>query len=199
MKTRNWISAAVGAATLLAASQAGAVSVVDAKTIRIENALDTYLQVSEVVALEFGTLVNVAASANGGSASASSIYPGGFEPSLAINEGPGMFHSEAGVGEFLEITFSGVFDLTSLTIFGRGVESCCAARDLFEVTIFNASGATLFFGELDARSTGSATINFDDPPPTGAIPEPSTWAMMILGFGAAGAAVRSRRRAVSLS
>ena len=29
---------------------------------------------------------------------------------------------------------------------------------------------------------------------TGAIPEPSTWAMMILGFGAAGAAIRSRRR-----
>jgi hypothetical protein len=31
-------------------------------------------------------------------------------------------------------------------------------------------------------------------PPTGGIPEPSTWALMILGFGATGAAIRSRRR-----
>lgn len=31
-------------------------------------------------------------------------------------------------------------------------------------------------------------------PPTGAIPEPSVWAMLILGFGAAGTALRSRRR-----
>ncbi|WP_430424816.1 PEPxxWA-CTERM sorting domain-containing protein [Phenylobacterium sp.] len=31
---------------------------------------------------------------------------------------------------------------------------------------------------------------------TGAVPEPATWAMMILGFGAAGSALRSRRRTV---
>lgn len=34
--------------------------------------------------------------------------------------------------------------------------------------------------------------------PTGAIPEPATWAMMILGFGAAGTAMR-RRRAMALA
>lgn len=34
------------------------------------------------------------------------------------------------------------------------------------------------------------------PPPTGAVPEPATWAMMILGFGAAGSMIR-RRRAVA--
>jgi hypothetical protein len=31
------------------------------------------------------------------------------------------------------------------------------------------------------------------PPATGGVPEPSTWAVMILGFGAAGAALRYRR------
>lgn len=31
------------------------------------------------------------------------------------------------------------------------------------------------------------------PPPTGAVPEPATWAMMILGFAGAGAALRRRR------
>ena len=32
------------------------------------------------------------------------------------------------------------------------------------------------------------------PPPNGAVPEPSTWAMLLLGFGAVGGAMRSRRR-----
>jgi len=35
----------------------------------------------------------------------------------------------------------------------------------------------------------------DTPPPTVAVPEPATWAMMILGMGMAGYAIRRRRRA----
>jgi hypothetical protein len=34
------------------------------------------------------------------------------------------------------------------------------------------------------------------PPPVGGIPEPGTWALMILGFGAVGAAMRRRRQAI---
>jgi PEP-CTERM motif-containing protein len=34
--------------------------------------------------------------------------------------------------------------------------------------------------------------------PVGSIPEPSSWALMLLGFGALGAGLRSRRRAVAL-
>jgi hypothetical protein len=37
--------------------------------------------------------------------------------------------------------------------------------------------------------TGTANLA----PPTGGVPEPSAWALMILGFGAAGAALRRRR------
>jgi hypothetical protein len=34
---------------------------------------------------------------------------------------------------------------------------------------------------------------------TGAVPEPATWAMMILGFGLVGGALRSRRRGVAMA
>ena len=41
-----------------------------------------------------------------------------------------------------------------------------------------------------------SAFQFRTVPSTAAIPEPSTWAMMILGFGLAGAACRRRRQAV---
>lgn len=44
-------------------------------------------------------------------------------------------------------------------------------------------------GEVAFRS---ASI---EAPPPGAVPEPATWAMLILGFGVVGATMRSRRRA----
>lgn len=50
--------------------------------------------------------------------------------------------------------------------------------------------------------TGSITgvlANIYLGPPTGGIPEPATWATMILGFGGIGAALRSRRRQVALA
>lgn len=35
---------------------------------------------------------------------------------------------------------------------------------------------------------------FSEAPVSGAVPEPATWALMILGFGGAGAMLRGRRR-----
>ena len=40
----------------------------------------------------------------------------------------------------------------------------------------------------------SLTINIGTAIPPGAVPEPSTWAMLILGFGAVGGALRRRKR-----
>lgn len=70
---------------------------------------------------------------------------------------------------------------------------------------FAPVGATrLFLAPLDlagsyANNSGSAavTINFTSSSVVGAVPEPSTWLMMILGFGLVGGTLRSRRRAAT--
>lgn len=55
----------------------------------------------------------------------------------------------------------------------------------------------------DTGSFGGWRLQLDDgvaaPPPTSAAPEPATWAVMMLGFGLAGAAMRRRRRAAVLA
>lgn len=47
----------------------------------------------------------------------------------------------------------------------------------------------------DAGGIGFDNLRFDVPSVGGAVPEPATWAMMMLGFGAMGAALRRRTKA----
>lgn len=54
----------------------------------------------------------------------------------------------------------------------------------YSINFAGAANSTVF----DNITFGSAT------PGTGAVPEPGTWAMMLLGFGAVGFAMRRRRR-----
>jgi hypothetical protein len=58
---------------------------------------------------------------------------------------------------------------------------------------FTASGS--LFGE-DTVQLDNITYTLDDV--NGAVPEPASWAMMIVGFGAVGGAMRSRRRSETL-
>lgn len=77
-------------------------------------------------------------------------------------------------------------------------------------TINAADSSLLFYGVIDTAnpftgvrfgntSTGSDTFGFDQltigdlGQVTGAVPEPSTWAMLLLGFGFIGGALRRRR------
>lgn len=58
--------------------------------------------------------------------------------------------------------------------------------------------------ELDNITIGSAiqlghTGGGNDTADTGAVPEPSSWAMMLVGFGAMGAVMRMRRRATTFA
>ena len=198
VRMRNLGKLAAGAAAavgLLGATQAGAATVVNAKSIYITSTNDTYMQLTEVLALDFANL-NVALAANGGSPTAANA---GFGSAVAdANDGSvaTMYHSSGSAGDFLKITFSGVHTLASLSIVGR-TAICCFERDIYDVEIRDEAEAVLFSGTLNAfNDEHVATVTFDRPV-TGAVPEPATWAMMILGFGAAGSALRSRRRALA--
>jgi len=65
-------------------------------------------------------------------------------------------------------------------------------------TFFAPAGATrLYLGPSDGfgwfNNSGGATVTINYSPLIAEVPEPAAWAMMILGFGAIGMAMRARR------
>src|SRR5207237_9847714 len=94
----------------------------------------------------------------------------------------------------------GSLNLTGLVIlgahFGNNPDSVIDGKQATNVTAFwlidlgNTSTNILTF--TDGQGSSNAQIFAVDPTP--GVPEPSTWAMMLLGFGAAGVAVRRSRK-----
>ncbi len=192
-------AATLAGLAITAAGQAAAVTVVGATKVRVTSAIPTWLQVAEVEAVEFGTLDNVASQASGGVATASSVYGGGYLPGNANNGSTtgSMFHSGGPDGsQFLQIILGHTATLTRLNLWGstEGFNE----RDLYTVTIYNAADEVLYSGNLDSRADRLSSVTFDDPISTsGGVPEPATWAMMIVGFGSVGSMIRSRRWAAA--
>ena len=70
------------------------------------------------------------------------------------------------------------------------------------ISTFGGLGADGFSGNATRNQTspngevvGSPTLNFGSVSVPGAVPEPGTWAMMLLGFGALGMAMRRKQAA----
>ena len=62
-----------------------------------------------------------------------------------------------------------------------------------------ANWSGLAWNDASGGANNIYVVEYNAAPPVGGIPEPSTWAMMILGFGAAGAAMRRRRVAPAVA
>ncbi|WP_243445974.1 PEPxxWA-CTERM sorting domain-containing protein [Polymorphobacter fuscus] len=196
MRMRRFLMASAILSLFASGTPVAAASVIGATTIRITNLVPTWLQVGEVQAFAAGSGVNVALASNGATAAGSGNYSAQSTPDKAIDGlapvlFPDIYHSDsAAASEFLEITLLAPTDLASLAIFGRTDSN--SDRDLFGISIFGASGQTLFTGQLDNRALngGGNTLTFDVGAP--GVPEPTTWAMLIAGSGLTGAAMRRR-------
>lgn len=69
----------------------------------------------------------------------------------------------------------------------NGLSSTLAVGDTIDFVVNSNNGDLSFDGTLLSASLTT-------PDAVGAVPEPSTWAMMLIGFGAIGASMRRRRR-----
>ena len=192
MKNRLFATATALALSIVAAAPAQATIAVK---VKITNALGDWLQVSELQAFTPAN-VNVAL---GGTASANTGNWPGSSPAFA-NDGiintsyPNMFHPDPAANlatAALTIDFGAAFDITKLVIFGRS--DCCSNRDFYNYSLLDAGNNVVASGQLDARNANhSASVTL-----ASAVPEPATWAMMMVGFGVLGFGLRRRTAADS--
>ncbi len=168
-----------------------------------------WLQVAEFEA--FNTLgVNVAATSNGGTATRSSQYAG---TGYLVQSGAGnalngtiggsyfsgtssqwIYHSgSTALSEYLKVSFASVQNLNSINIYGR--TDCCAARDIYKITLYNASNAVVAsYNNLSANNAAHlASFAFTTNVGVAPVPEPATWASMLLGMGLSGTMLRRRK------
>lgn len=128
------------------------------------------------------------------------------QPNLAYsNSGAGYFNVASGFTGSLSFTYGAFTDFTGTVYDGLNGTGTSLG------TIFLSANDTSAFSSVSlaflgtARSFmisgGAAQFGFDDVTinAVSAVPEPSTWATMILGFGFVGGALRYRRRRTSVS
>jgi hypothetical protein len=157
------------------------------------------------------TSINVTAPTNGSLGSCPTVISIGSTCTLAGNAGfPGyQIGVQAGSPNIFTITQSGDFFVSSffssISISGNNTPITSASFiDATGAGTFGAGNIFLNNGTLTVTVPGTSTagavirIGIGTGAITSAVPETATWMMMILGFGAMGAALRRRRGRTSI-
>lgn len=201
MKFRNIAAAlalSVGIAGMSAGAQAGLMGV---KEIRVFSAIPDWLQISEVVALQTGTGIDMALASNGATAQAggpdltnwTTSNPAFAIDGIAPAAFPNMYHPGASNGplENLLITLAAPTELDAIGVFGR--TGGFSSRDIYNVLFYDMNGNLLHqVNNLDAR--GSSNSAFAQLPNTRTdIPEPGMLALFGLGLVGIRFAARGKR------
>lgn len=89
-----------------------------------------------------------------------------------------------------------ILDANTLAVLGTQTASTTSsAPGRFGFSFTAASGSTIVrFRDLATNPTASQDGRFDNVSVTAAVPEPATWAMMVLGFGGMSFAMRRKAR-----
>lgn len=150
MRSCSWL-----AIPLLLAQAASAQQVAK---IRITNALNTWLQVSEVVALDSGgadvallTNPSLSVSSSGiGFNGPEFLAINGIAPGFCENndctvvDGQGIYHSSSPSSAFYELSFSVPVTVVELSIFGR-TDNNQSERDVYDVELLGDAGEVILF------------------------------------------------------
>lgn len=149
------------------------------KQIKVSNALNDFVQISEVIATEFGTGNDLALTSAGATASATSTFEFAWAtPQRAIDGAgpsnmPDIYHSSTVINnDYLLIDLADSSWLESITILGRA--DCCSNRDIYDLELFDEDGNSIFqAAQLDATGSDHAvTVQLPGGPPPTDVPEP---------------------------
>ncbi|NJC04930.1 hypothetical protein GGQ97_000723 [Sphingomonas kaistensis] len=141
--------------------------------------------------------------AGGINAAGQTITSGGFDPILALFDGSGELvgeNDDGGLNVPADATTGSRYDTFLQALLQPGTYTVSVAAYSNFAIGPNLSNGFENDGTFDGRANRWAfdILNVNSAIQVGAVPEPGTWALMLVGFGAIGASLRRRRRATAV-
>lgn len=139
---------------------------------------------------------------------------GAFDTTISEGAGSPSIYAPAGAVEVFNGNASAPSNGKLVFNLSQAFNYSAAAGTNLVLTIINQNASTTPTLFLDAQSNANPTMNYRTPSfaynyntglvtgineATAPVPEPATWAMMLVGFGVVGGAMRSRRVTVSFA